>query len=61
MVFDANSTSVKFRREMERVFGAGGGDAASWLAMQADYDLKTLPTRAEIERRVQPRSELADV
>jgi hypothetical protein len=46
VVFDANSTSVKFRREMERVFGAGGGDAASWLAMQADYDLKTLPTRA---------------
>jgi addiction module HigA family antidote len=38
-----------------------GGDAASWLAFQADYDLKTLPTRAEIERRVHPRSELADV
>jgi plasmid maintenance system antidote protein VapI len=31
------------------------------LALQADYDLKTLPTRAEIERRVHPRSELADV
>ena len=29
-----------------------GGDAASWLALQADYDLKTLPTRAEIEQRV---------
>jgi len=38
-----------------------GGDAASWLALQADYDLKSLPTRAEIERRVHPRSELADV
>ncbi len=38
-----------------------GGDAASWLALQADYDLKTLSTRAEIERRVNPRSELADV
>lgn len=33
-----------------------GGDAASWLAMQAAYDLKTLPTRNEIERRVQPRA-----
>jgi addiction module HigA family antidote len=29
-----------------------GGDAASWLALQADYDLKTLPTRAEIVQRV---------
>jgi addiction module HigA family antidote len=32
-----------------------GGDAASWLALQAQYDLKTLPTRREIEKRVQPR------
>jgi len=45
----------------ERLACYFGGDATSWLAMQADYDLKTLPTRAEIERRVQPRSELADV
>jgi addiction module HigA family antidote len=36
-----------------------GGDAASWLAMQADYDLKTLPTLAEIGLRVRPREELA--
>ncbi|WP_367380389.1 HigA family addiction module antitoxin [Stenotrophomonas cyclobalanopsidis] len=33
-----------------------GGDAASWLALQATYDLKTLPTLSEIERRVQPRA-----
>jgi addiction module HigA family antidote len=33
-----------------------GGDASSWLAMQATYDLKTLPTHAEIERRVEPRA-----
>lgn len=33
-----------------------GGDAASWLALQATYDLKTLPTLGEIERRVQPRT-----
>lgn len=30
-----------------------GGDAASWLVLQANFDLKTLPTRAEIEQRVQ--------
>jgi addiction module HigA family antidote len=29
-----------------------GGDAASWLAMQANYDLKTLPARTEIERSI---------
>jgi addiction module HigA family antidote len=45
----------------ERLAHYFGGDATSWLALQADYDLKTLPTRAEIERRVHPRSELADV
>lgn len=32
-----------------------GGDAASWLALQAAYDLKTLPTRDEIRRRIEPR------
>lgn len=35
------------------------GDAASWLVMQANYDLKTLPAREDIERQVQPRSKLA--
>lgn len=35
-----------------------GGDAASWLVLQASYDLKTLPTREEIDRRVQPRDEV---
>jgi addiction module HigA family antidote len=32
-----------------------GGDAGSWLALQAAYDLKTLPTREEIQRRIEPR------
>lgn len=36
-----------------------GGDAASWLALQASYDLKTLPTRKEIERSVPSRIEAA--
>jgi len=36
-----------------------GGDAASWLVMQANYDLKTLSTLQEIERQVQVRDPLA--
>ena len=36
-----------------------GGDAASWLAMQASYDLKTLPTMRDIERKVAARERLA--
>jgi addiction module HigA family antidote len=40
----------------ERLARYFGGDAASWLNLQATYDLKTLPTRAEILRRVEPRA-----
>jgi antitoxin HigA-1 len=36
-----------------------GGDAASWLALQANYDLKTLSTRKAIERKVRAREPLA--
>ncbi len=36
-----------------------GGDAASWLVMQANYDLKTLPTLKDIEREVRVRDQLA--
>jgi antitoxin HigA-1 len=32
-----------------------GGDAASWLVLQANYDLKTLVTKKDIERKVRPR------
>lgn len=39
----------------ERLARYFGGDAVSWLNLQAMYDLKTLPTRAEILRRVEPR------
>ena len=36
-----------------------GGDAASWLVLQANYDLKTLPTLLDIERKVPVRQPLA--
>lgn len=36
-----------------------GGDAASWLVLQANYDLKTLPTMKDIQRHVRVRGELA--
>lgn len=36
-----------------------GGDAASWLVLQANFDLKTLPTRRDIERKVRAREPLA--
>ena len=35
-----------------------GGDAASWFLMQANYDLKTLSTRTDIERQVPVRAQL---
>jgi len=40
----------------ERLARYFGGDAVSWLNLQATYDLKTLPTREEIKRRVEPRA-----
>lgn len=40
----------------ERLARYFGGDAVSWLNLQAMYDLKTLPTRMEIIRRVEPRA-----
>jgi addiction module HigA family antidote len=36
-----------------------GGDATSWLVLQANYDLKTLPTQKDIARKVQAREPLA--
>ncbi len=51
---------VKERRSVtadtaERLARYFGGDAASWLSLQAMYDLKTLSTREEIISKVQPR------
>ena len=55
---------VKERRAItadtaERLAHYFGGDAASWLVLQANYDLKTLPTRLEIERCVHRREDVA--
>jgi addiction module HigA family antidote len=36
-----------------------GGDATSWLVMQANYDLKTLPTLNDIEKSVAVRERYA--
>ena len=36
-----------------------GGDATSWLVMQANYDLKTLATLKDIERVVPVRERVA--
>ncbi len=36
-----------------------GGDATSWLVLQANYDLKTLPARQDIERSVPVREQRA--
>jgi len=51
---------VKHRRAVtadtaQRLARYFGGDAASWLALQADYDLKALSTSDEIARNVRPR------
>ncbi|MEM9274601.1 MAG: HigA family addiction module antitoxin [Cyanobacteria bacterium P01_F01_bin.143] len=39
----------------ERLARYFGGDAVSWLNLQAIYDLKTLSTRDEIMRKVEPQ------
>ena len=52
---------VKERRSItadtaERPARYFGGDAQSWMSLQAAYDLKTLPTRDEIRNCVEPRA-----
>jgi antitoxin HigA-1 len=36
-----------------------GGDAASWMVLQATYDLKTLSTQKDIARKIRAREPLA--
>ena len=56
IVKERRSVSADTAERLARYFG---GDAASWLALQADYDLRTLPTRKDIERKVTPREAAA--
>lgn len=53
IVKERRSITADTAQRLARYFG---GDAASWLALQAMYDLKTLPTRAEILEKVAPRT-----
>jgi antitoxin HigA-1 len=55
---------IKERRSItpdtaERLARYFGGDAVSWLNLQAQYDLKTLPTKQEIIDRVQPLNDIS--
>jgi addiction module HigA family antidote len=56
IVKERRSVSADTAARLARYFG---GDAASWLVLQAHYDLKTLPTRKDIERKVHARESLA--
>ena len=52
IVKERRSVTADTAARLARYFG---GDAASWLSLLETYDLKTLPTRNEILRRVAPR------
>jgi antitoxin HigA-1 len=56
IVKERRSISADTAARLAKYFG---GDAASWLVLQANYDLKTLPTQKDIERKVQAREPLA--
>ena len=56
IVKERRGISVDTAARLTRYFG---GDAASWLVLQAHYDVKTLSTQKDIELRVQVRRTLA--
>jgi addiction module HigA family antidote len=56
IVKERRSVSADTAARLARHFG---GDASAWLVMQANYDLKTLPTLADIERQVSVRAQPA--
>ena len=56
IVKERRSITADTAARLARYFG---GDAASWLVLQANYDLKTLPTQKDIERTVHAREPLA--
>lgn len=53
IVKERRSITADTAQRLARYFG---GDAASWLQLQAMYDLKTLVTRDEIMATVTPRT-----
>ncbi len=53
IVKERRSVTADTAQRLARYFG---GDAASWLNLQAMYDLKTLPTHDEIMETVSPRA-----
>ena len=55
IVKERRGVSADTAARLARYFG---GDAASWLVLQANYDLKTLPTRRDIELQVRTRQPL---
>ena len=52
IVKERRSITADTAARLARYFG---GDAASWLMLQANYDLKTLPTRKAIDKKVRVR------
>ena len=54
IVKERRSVSADAAARLAQYFG---GDAQSWLVLQASYDLKTLATQAEIAQRVCPRDQ----
>ena len=56
IVKERRAVTADTAARLARHFGA---DAASWLVLQANYDLKTLPTLLDIERKVPVRQPLA--
>ncbi|MCL4745164.1 MAG: HigA family addiction module antidote protein [Burkholderiaceae bacterium] len=53
IVKERRSVSADTAARLAQYFG---GDPGSWMNLQATYDLKTLPTREEILKRVEPRA-----
>ena len=55
IIKERRSVTPDTAQRLARYFG---GDAASWLNLQAMYDLKTLPTHNEIMKEVVPREQV---
>jgi addiction module HigA family antidote len=55
IVEDRRSVTADTAARLARYFG---GNAASWLVPQANYDLNSLPTRKDSERNVRAREPL---